>query len=204
MGLEKVDAAAAFVMDNWDELGVVEHDGILHVPAAIKRRNRKGGVDEVPVALRNISNAQRFNARVMARDYTLRLKFDLDRDKALFDELENYAILAYAIREPAPPFDQHVASIDDLLKLYDQQSLVELWGRYNVWIEMLDPRFGQLDADQLWQLIARIAREKNPSPLAGMPGHAQFTCIVLMALEALHSPNRPSWLQPREISRAAS
>lgn len=204
MSLDKIESAATFVMDNWDALGVTEADGTLHVPAAIKRRNKKGGIDEVPVALRNPTNAQKFRARLQARAYALELKMDLDRDARIVDDIENYAILTYAIREPKAPHDQHVKTIDDLLRLYDTQSLTELWGRYNIWIEMLDPRFGSMDAEDLWKVIARVATEKTPAPLACMPTHVQFTCIVCMAREALHSPNRPSWLAPPATFKAVS
>lgn len=204
MGIDKIESAATFVMDNWDALGVTDHDGILHVPAVIKRRNAKGGIDETPVALRDISNAQRFKARLLARAYALELKLDLDRDARLVDDIENYAILTFAIREPRAPHDQHVKGIDDLLRLYDTQSLAELWGRYNIWVEMLDPRFGSMDTEDLWKVIARVATEKTPAPLAATPTHVQFTCIVLMAREALHSPNRPSWLPQPVTFKAVS
>lgn len=194
----------AFVVDNWDALGVEEHAGVLHMPASIQRRNKKGGLDAVPVMLRNVTNAHKFSARTQARSYAVdTLHFDLDRDAALVDQIENYAILAYAIRDPKT-FDQHVPNVDALLRLYDTQSLLVLWGVYNTWIEMLDPRFGTMDGDQLWQVIVRIAREKTPAPLVAMPGYEQFTCMVLMAEQALLSPMRPSWLQSSETSTAVS
>lgn len=192
-----------FVIDNWDSLGVEEQDGVLHMPAAIKRRNKTGGLDAVPVMLRNVTNAHRFRARTQARDFALSLKFDLDRDAAIVEEIENYAILAYAIREAKKPFDQHVPNVDELLRLYDTQSLVELWGVYNVWVEMLDPRFGEMSSDQLWQTIVRIAKEKTPVPLVSMPSVMQYSCIVAMAEVALNSPTRPSWLQSSSTFIAA-
>ncbi len=196
--------AASFVIDNWDSLGIEEQGGVLHMPATIQRRNKAGSLDEVPVMLRNVSNSHRFKARTMAREYGAALKFDLDRDAVLIEQIENYAILAYAIRDRKAPFDQHVPNVDELIKLYDTQSLSTVWGVYNTWVEMLDPRFGTMDAEQLWQTIVRIAREKTPAPLAAMPGYAQYTCMVLMAQEALLSPNRPSWLQSSAISTLAS
>lgn len=193
-----------FVIDNWETLGVAEHAGILHMPATIKRRNIKGGVDEQPVMLRNVSHQQRFICRSLARGYAERAKLDIDRDKELVAEIENYAILTFAIRDPKPPFDQHVPDVDHLLNRYDTQSLVELWGKYNVWVEMLDPRFGELDSDQVWQVIAKIAREANPAPLAGLAGREQISCIVIMAQLALSSPTRPSWLDSPETFKRAS
>jgi hypothetical protein len=200
---DRVETAAAFVIDNWDALGIEEHEGVLHMPATIKRRNKAGGHTDVPVMLRNVTNHHRFRARLQSRELASKLKLDLERDADYLSDLENYALLAYAVRDPKT-YDQHVPDAETLLNLYDNQSLVDLWGRYNVWVEMLDPRFGQMDADQLWQVIVRIAREKTPAPLVSMPGHAQYTCMVLMAREALLSPNRPSWLQSSETSTPAA
>lgn len=200
---DPTDRAVAFVLDNWDALGVTEHAGQLHMPATIKRRTAAGGIDETPVVLRNVSNVQRVRARTQSRSLALEWKLDLDRDADLVEQIENYSILCFAMRDPKT-YDQHLPNVAALLDAYDTQALAELWGRYNTWIEMLDPRFGAFDAEELWRVIVRIAREKNPSPLVGMPGVAQFTCIVLMAEQALLSPMRPSWLQPSATSSAAS
>ncbi len=196
---EEVHAAAAFITDNWDALGIEEHAGTLHMPASIKRRNKKGGIDEVPIMLRNVGNRQKIHARTQSRELALRLKLDLDRDSDQVEQLENYCLLAYAVRDPKT-YDQHAPDGEALLGLYDTQALSELWGRYNVWIDMLDPRYGLLDAEQLWQVIARIAREKTPAPLVALRGAAQFTGIVFMAQQSLLSPSRPSWLASSETS----
>jgi len=200
---DKTDAPVAFVLSNWEELGIREHAGVLHMPASIKRRNAKGGVDDVPVMLRNVTNHHKITARKKARAFALQAGLDLDRDADMVAEFENYSLLAFAVREPKT-FDQHVPGLDELLAMYESQSLFELWGKYQVWIEMLDPRFGELSAEDLWRAIARIARESNPSPLVGMRGPEQFSCIVLMAREALHSPSRPSWLPPPATYKQAS
>jgi hypothetical protein len=203
MAEDPVEKAVQFTIDNWDSLGVEEHQGVLHLPASIKRRDKTGKVSDRKVMLRNVTNAHRFTCRKIARAYAAKLELDLDRDADYILEIENYSILAYAIREPKT-FDQHVPGVAELVDLYESQSLAELWGIYNAWVEMLDPRYGALTDDQLWQAIARIAKEKNITPLVGMPGFEQHTCIVAMASQALLSPTRPSWLQPPETSRLAS
>ena len=200
---DAVARGAAFVIDNWDALGVAEHDNVLHLPAALKRRTKTGGIAEVPVMLRNVTNAHRFKARVQSRALALSWGLDLDRDRDQVEQLENYAILAYAIRDPRT-FDQHMASVDLLLTHYDTQSLAEIWGRYNVWVEMLDPRFGEMSGEQLWQVIVKVARQRTPAPLVELAGHEQFSCIVAMALAACSSPTRPSWVGSSETSTQAS
>lgn len=198
------EKAVALTLENWNALGVQAHDNILHLPASIRRRDATGGISEQPIMLRNVTNHQRIKARVKSRELAVQLKLDVDRDKDLVDQLENYAILAFAVRDPKPPFDQHVPDAEELLRRYDNQSLFELWGRYDAWVEMLDPRFGSMDAEQLWRVIGQVAKDGNPAPLLSMPGTEQFTCITLMAREALHSPNKPSWLLPPATLRAAS
>lgn len=194
------ERAAQIVVDGWDSLGVEAHGEILHMPATIQRRTKDGGLKDVPVMLRNISNRQRMTARVNSRALALKLKLDLEVDKDLVSQLEDYAILAFAIRDPGT-FDQHVPDAETLLDDYDNQSLATVFGKYEVWVEMLDPRFGEMSHEQLWQTIVRVAREKNPSPLVGMPGRAQYTCIVLMAEQALLSTTAPSWVRPQETSQ---
>ncbi len=201
---DEIEKAVAFAIDNWESLGVVENDGVLHRPAEIRRREKGGGTSSVPVMLRNVTNEHRFKARKQARTVAVeKFHLDLDRDADFVQEIENYSLLAYAMRDPKT-FIQHVPGVEELVKLYDSQSLAEVWGVYEAWVEMLDPRYGQLDAEQLWQVIARISKEKQISPLAGLPGPAQHTCIVAMASQALLSPNRPSWLQPSETSKQGS
>lgn len=202
MADEQVEAAVQFLTDNWEALGVQEHNDVLHMPASIQRRNKSGGVDAVPVMLRNVTNMHKIRARTLSRELALKLKLDLDRDTDQVEQLENYALLAYAIRDPKT-YDQHVPDAEALLQRYDTQSLTVLWGQYNSWIDMLDPRFGKMDGDQLWQTIVRIAREKSVGPLVSMPSVMQFTCIVAMATAALDSPKRPSWLQSSATSKAA-
>lgn len=195
-----VDEAVRFVIDNWDALGVSEHGGVLHLPASIRKRNAKGGLDATPIALRNVTNEHKFRCRRKARAYAEELELDLDRDRVFVEDIENYAILAFAIRDPKPPHDQHVPGVAELLRLYDAQSLSEVWAKYNAWIDMLDPRFGKMTDEQLWQTAVRVARECDPSFLAHIPGFEQATFIVLMAQEACLSPRAPSWLRPRETS----
>jgi hypothetical protein len=204
MADDPVEKAVQFTIDNWHDLGVKEHDGVLYMPAVIKRRNAAGGSDETPVMLRNVTNEHKFKCRKIARGYAEKAGLDVDRDRDLVTEIENYALLAFAVRDARKPYDQHVPDVARLIELYDTQSLAELWGRYNVWVEMLDPRYGELSEEQLWQTIVRVAKERSPSPLVALVGREQFSCIVAMALAACSSPTRPSWVPSSATSMPAS
>jgi len=200
---EKTESAIDVVLENWEQLGVEEHDGILHLPATIKRRQKDGTLKELKVCLRPITNRQRYRCRVQSRHLAKKLDLDGERDTDLINELENYAILAYAIRDPKT-FDQHVPNAEELLEHYDPKTLEEVWGRLDNWVEILDPRYGEYDNEKLWEVIAEISQRANITPLAGMPGYAQATLIMLMASEACYSPNAPSWLQSSATSTPAS
>jgi hypothetical protein len=82
----------------------------------------------------------------------------------------------------------------ELLRTYADATLAEVWGTLNQWTELNDPRFGEMSAEKLWQVVTGLAGG-NLLPLVRMPTYAQSTCIALMAREALLSPSAPSWVR---------
>lgn len=190
---DQVEQVVQLVLENWDLIGVVEGDGILHLPASLKRRNGKGGIDEETVYLRVITNEQRYKARVRSREWATELRLDLKLDSDLVDQLENFEILAYAIRDGQ--WVQHFQRGVDLYKNYQPGALDEIWARYDAWCRMCHPSFGRWEAEQLWQVIAKVRAHSDISPLAVIPGREQASCLLFMAREACLSPNAPSWLQ---------
>jgi len=197
----ELNRVVQLTLENWDLIGVVEGDGVLHLPCSIKRRNVKGGIDEEKIYLRNITNEQRYRARVRSREWASEIKLDQAKDADLVDQLENFEILAYAIRDEN--WIQHYPRGVDIFKAYGPGALDELWGRYDAWCRMLHPSFGTWDAEQLWTLIAKVRAHSDISPLAVMPGVAQASCLLFMAREAACSPNAPSWLRSSVISTPA-
>jgi len=202
--MSEVEAAANAVLEGWSQLGVMEHDGALHLPATLKRRNGDGGLTEVPVAFRMLRNPHRIQARVRSRAWFAKFPelkayapdgVSRGPDYDLLDEMENYEILAFAIRDASPPFDQHVTNGEELFERYDNQSLAEAWGAYDAWVRMQHPGFGKFTGEELWRVIARVAKGADLTPLAAMPGVEQATLMLLMAREACCSPNAPSWLR---------
>lgn len=198
-----VEHVVKLVLENWDQIGVEERDGILHLPAAIKRRTKDGGLAETRVMLRAVTNRQRFTARTESRAWALRLQLDLDRDSDLVEMLEEYLILAFAIRDE-DCHTQHVPDGESLWKLYDPASIAEVWGRYDAWVRMQHPSFGTWDGEKMWQVIAQIRARSDVSFLAVMPGFEQASCILLMAREACCSPNAPSFARSFATSTPAS
>jgi hypothetical protein len=201
---DPVDKAVEVSLENFKRLGVTEADGALYLPVELRRRNKDGGVDVVESAyLIMPTTRQRYLARVQSRAQGDSMKLDRELDKDLFDELENYALLTYALRDRKQRA-QLCPTIEDLIDSYDNRSLAECLTRLDVWSDVLDPRYGTLSGEQLWQVIVAVAVGGDPLPLSGMRGFEQRTCIVLMAQEALRSPRAPSWARSPSTSASAS
>lgn len=199
---ERVEQVVRLVLDNWDAIGVIESgDGTLHMPFALKRRAKDGGISEERVWLRNITNLQRMKARVRAREWALSIGLDVERDRDLVDDLENYEILAYAIRDDS--WVQHFQRGEDLFKAYDGPSLQAAWSEYDAWVRMQHPGYGSWDGKAMWEVVARVKAQGSIAPLAVMPGFEQASCVLFMARAAYDSPRAP-WSQPSsEISTPA-
>ena len=190
---------------DWSDLGVLENQGFLFFPDTIDRRRKDGGVETVPVTLRvPVENRHRVQARVRARAKALELDLDIDRDEDMVSQLENYEILAFCVRDAAPPHDQHRANAEELWKEYPQASMGKLWTRLNMLNDTVDSRFGDLTAEECWKLAVRIAAQGEASPLADIAGFAQGSCITFLAREALKSPTAPSWVRSRTTSAKES
>lgn len=189
-----VDGLVKLTLDDFQTLGVEAHDGRLYLPVELRRRNATGGVDAQERALLMIPSVpQKMRARAESRAYGQKeWKLDLDRDREQFNDLENYAILTFALRDVKTRGQLIAGGLVELLQSYADSTLAEVWGTLNQWTEMNDPRFGEMSAEKLWQVIAGLAGG-NLLPLVRMPTYAQSTCFALMAREALLSPNAPSW-----------
>lgn len=187
-------AEIALGLGAFADLGVFEKDGKLYLPTRIKVRTAAGGFGTAQeVLLTTVSPEQRYRSRAAAREWALKLKLDLDRDSKHVDEMENYWLLSYAIRD-VQTRSQLVESAQALVKLFHDTSLKETWHRYNHWCELLDPRYGEMPTEKLWLIIAEIAASGTLFPLVAMPGFEQATSVVFMARAACSSPSAPSWL----------
>jgi len=194
------DEILSLPLPDFAKLGVVESNDQLYLPVEVRRRTKTGGVEADEVLLCEPTNRQRFQARVDARAYCKARQLDADLDKDHFENIENVALLTYALRDKKTQ-GQLEPNVDSLLDRYHDSTLAELWGKLNKWCEMLDPRFGELSKERLWQVIEGMARG-NLLPLVGMPTYAQSTCFSLMAVEACSSPNAPSWITSSGTSSA--
>lgn len=184
----------------WEELEVQQHEsGRLMFPERIRRRNAKGVVEETRVMVWIPNPSDNIRARVDARAWFAQLRhLDPDRDKAIFDELEQVCLLARAIRTEKPPHSQFCTH--DELAEYDEPVLHDVLERINAYKALLDPREPVRDEESFWRLVVAVARSATILPLADTAGRDQSACIVRMALELCRSPTAQPWLRSFGIS----
>lgn len=203
-----VAKAVELSIANFEALGVLEDEGRVYLPTVIRRRNAKGGLNEIKILLTVPTNRQLDMARKLSRELAIDRGYEIKQtikgidapDKDRLDELENYCILWYAIREPNTK-GQFEPTPADLYDNFSQSSLGEVWSRYQMWLDIVDPRYGKLDGEDLWRATVEVATAGNMLFLVGMSGSEQATCIVSMAQEALLSPNAPPWASSRSTSK---
>lgn len=200
---------SVFEGKSWDELEVVPHEsGRLMFKAELRRRGPKGEIESRPVRVCAPEVKDHVRAKSLARLWFKETEgLDPDRDSEIFDEMESVCLLSLLIREPEAPYSQLMTH--DELAEWSQASLKDVQERIKVFESMLDPRTGVATEQQLWDVVARVARDGNLLPLADIVGHEQPSCIAFMARQACLSPTAPSFVQSlgnsiQERSQSAS
>lgn len=196
--LAEVRRAVQMSAERWNELGAVDSANGPLLPSCIRVRKSDGSFEETPCMLMLVDNQRRYAARTRARKWATELGLDSRRegdgaqDADLVKELESFEELAYAIRDVKPPHDQMFPDGKQLFARFKQHALSEVYGALDEWTRLNDPKFGELDPEQLWSVLAEISRKGNLLPLMLIDGHAQSACILLSARAALSSPMAPS------------
>jgi hypothetical protein len=190
----------AFGGASWEELELVRHEsGRLLFEDKIRRRNELGKVEEKKVRVWVPVPDDEVEARTQARLWFASKKaLDPDRDKALFDDMEQVCLLARAIRTFDAPHGQLMNYAE--LAAWDEGGLKDIQERINAYKALIDPREPVTTDDAFWRMLSEVAKRRSILPLLGIVGHEQPSCIIRMALEALRSPTAPSWLQSAETS----
>lgn len=191
---------AAFGGASWEELELITHEsGRLLFPDKVRSRDAKGKVTETKVVVWVPVPTDTVAARAEARRWFKTMpELDADRDKNLFEEMEQLCLLARAIRtfdDPHPQWKTHVE-----LASCDEGSLKDIQERINAYKALIDPREPVTTEDAFWRMLSEVVRKRNILPLLDIVGHEQPSCIVRMAQEALSSPTAPSWLRSVESS----
>lgn len=185
----------------WEELEVIEHseDGSLMFRDALRKRAKNGAVETVPVRVQVLRVAKIARARGDCRRWFGELGLDEERDKDIFDQLEQVCMLALAVREDKPPHAQAYTA-EELARDFDEASLQDVIGRIQALRQAVDVRESHLSEGEIWQKISAVARVGHLLPLTDIAGHEQPSCIVFMATQAMRSPKALAWLQSVGIS----
>lgn len=183
----------------WAELEVKQHeDGSLLFPSELRRRDTTGKLVVRKVRVRAPRPGDHLNVRVEAVAWFARLKLDRDRDKDIFEQLEQLVLLARAIRSFEPPHEQFCAA--DQLADWDEASLKDIQERINLFKLALEPEDGELEDEQFWRTTLAVGRSADIGPLVGIAGRGLLSFVLRTAKEALLSPNAKPWLRLSETS----
>jgi hypothetical protein len=178
---------------DWSEIEELEeHAGYLLFPAEIYKRNKKGDFDGTPIMIRVPRQHEMRQARVEARAKANKEGLDPVLDKDQIDDLENICILWRAIRMPTDPFDPLVLTSEELEKTYDRRSLAQIYAKMDAYNQVLDPQPNQVSQEEIFALIAVLAKEKNLLPLHVYGSEAQTTCVIFMAEQLMNSADLKS------------
>ena len=187
----------------WGELEVKQHvNGALMFPAALRRRDATGKIVEKKVRVRVPTPGEHLKARVEAIAWFARLAgLDRERDKEIFEELEQLVILARAIRDYEPPHAQIFEGPE--LAEWDEAALKDIRARVNLFKEALEPEDSELSEEQFWRTLVAVGRTASFDPLVDIAGRGLLSFIVRTAKEAMGSPNAKPWLRLSETSTPA-
>lgn len=188
----------AFGGRTWEELEVREHPdtGQLMFPAVIRRRTASGQVRENKVLVRVPSPEDTFTARANARKELKKRELDEDRDKDLFEQLEQLELLALCVRTETGAQFQKARDFHD----YDEGCLQDIQEQLMRFKAELDPRDRVQSEEGFWRLVVDVARSASIGPLADTDGRDHEPFVVRMATELCRSPIASSWLQSFGIS----
>jgi hypothetical protein len=206
---DPIEQHVKWALENWGNLGVIasEQHGPL-LPVAIRARKANGKIEERAACLMVLDGERVIEARKRARKWAVDQKLDPKRidgeDSDIVRKFEELEELAYALREVAEPHDQMYPDGRELYRsIRTPASLSELSEQLDNWTKMNDPRYGDLDADQLWEMCERVVREGTALPLALIDSRAQIAFIMLTAAAALEYRKERLRFRSRSTSSSA-
>ena len=198
---------------NWSELKVIESAGSLLFPDKIYRRRADGSFEGTDIKIRVPREADVRKSRIMAREIALDEKMDLDRDRALVENLETTCRLSLCILMGHPGKDPRDGSefyepfeLDPrtLEKVYDRASLTQLWAKIDTLANIVDPRSNTIAPEEMLALMGHIAEVRHIGPLHAFGAVAQNSFIVSMASLLLTLLASKSSLAPSSSQKPAA
>lgn len=168
-----------------EDLALIEHGGRMLFPDKIRRVTAAGKFEDVRVLVRVPRTVEIMDARRDARKFCKDKGLDPQEDADLFEQLDQMAVLARALRDPNSPQDQF-QPLEFLLsnepgKGFDTESLVDVWRRLEIYRKMIDPAVTRVSEDDVVRAAYAIDKVQNLSPLVGIAGNELDSSIITMA-----------------------
>ncbi len=166
---------------DWEELEAIEQDGgRLLFPFSLQRKTHKGWED-IPVMLKVPREPDTRKARLRAREWAKKEKLDPDLDPEFFSNMDTMCLLADCIRNVKAPHEPWEPFPEKLEELYDRPSLDAAYAQIDALKTVIDPRPHNISEEEMWGIIAAVAKARNIVPLAAFAGESQNNCVVTMA-----------------------
>jgi hypothetical protein len=184
---------------SWGDLEVIEQAGRLLFPDKIYKRVNGGKFEEVPILIQVPRHADLCKARVEARRHAAEDGLDPKLDRDLIEDWETICTLSICLRNPKPPdHEQWEPFPRALAEMYDRQSIMQIWAKLNALTQVIDPAPDSLSTEEMYALIAAVAKERNLSPFFVYGQAAQTSCVVFMADQLLSLLELKSSSEPSE------
>jgi hypothetical protein len=187
---------------DWAQLEVVEHAGYLLFPDKIYKAQKSGKFKSEDVMLRVPRWNEQRQARVKARELAAREGIDEEKDRDLFENLENMCIMAVAIRSPTEPYEPFISDVQGgalaLEKTYDGPGLTQIWEKIDKLNDLINPAPEAITKAEMVALLAAISEARNILPLVAYAPGAQAFFIVTMADLLM------SYLDPKSSSESSA
>jgi len=127
-----------------------------------------------------------------------------DANRDMLDDAEVICQLQIAIRNTSAPYEPLVGTPEELERTYDRPSLEHAYARLDALRDLIDPRPQDVSADELFAVIAAIAKNRTIAPLAALGSRSRAHCVITMAemlatsleLSSSPAPSAPSTPEP--------
>ena len=170
---------------SWDDLKVIEHNEIerLLVPGVISKRKLDGTFETTDIMIRPLRENELRKCRTMARVIAKEDGIDEEKDKQLFENIEEICKLTFAIRETEHP---HISVEDNprhFEKKFDKHTIRDMVSQLDHANDLLNPRLSDLTENELMVIISKVATEENMRPFLLLePGTAQKLIVFMASL----------------------
>jgi hypothetical protein len=172
-----------------EDFAIIEHCGRLFWPIKINKLRANGKFEQEPALLCVLDVAELMEAKRDARRVFEEQGFTRsDETLDIWSELEVFAQVAIALREPKPSADGIPSakySLETLLECaktgIPRREVMNLYRQLDAVAKLEDPCLDKLDVETIVRAAIAIADKGNLGPLVAIAGSEVDTCVIGMA-----------------------